>query len=409
VFFFVILFIAVSTVTCTAADSIFSDGFESGDTTNWNATVPRLGVNYIMAAATALSVTAGAALDGAYGLELTPGTGTLSNGYVTDQTPASETGYRARFLIDVNTILYTSGESLTVLQGVDSGGLVVFALRLVGSGTAGQVELQGRTYDDSSATHESQPFALPAGSIPLGIEWYAASSSTSSDGQFLIFINDAVVETIPNLDNDSRSVSEVRLGLIPVTVSSATGSYYVDLFESWRVTAATSTTTTAGSTTTAPPSTFTIAGTITGEVSDNVSVELAGAASQMGNTNGNGYYEFTNLIAGVQYIIIPQFEGYVFDPPEHVIDSLNGDELDRNFMSSVAPLCPTEVIYGEDSEEVELLRALRDEVLSKTPEGREIIKQYYNFSPLLVEAMKADEGFENEVENVIDEVLMIIR
>jgi hypothetical protein len=281
----------------------------------------------------------------------------------------------------------------------------VFALRLVGSGAAGQVELQGRTYDDSSTTHESQPFALAAGPIPLGIEWHAASSSNSSDGQFLIFINDAVAETLSDLENDGRSVSEVRLGLIPITVSSAAGSYYVDQFESWRVTAAGTTTTT----TTSPLSTFIIAGTITGEVSDNVSVELAGAASQMDNTNGNGYYEFTNLIAEVQYIIIPQFEGYVFDPPEHVIDSLNGDELDRNFMSSVAPLCPTEVLYGEDSEEVELLRALRDEVLSKTPEGREIIKQYYNFSPLLVEAMKADEGFENEVENVIDEVLMIIR
>ncbi len=158
-----------------------------------------------------------------------------------------------------------------------------------------------------------------------------------------------------------------------------------------------------------PLSTFTIAGTITGEVSDNVSMELTGAANQMDNTDGSGYYEFINLTAGGPYIIIPQLEGYVFDPPEHVIDSLTGDELDKNFISSVAPLCPTEVLYGEDSEEVELLRALRDEVLSKTPEGREIIQQYYNFSPLLIEAMKADEGFKNEVENVIDEVLMIIR
>ncbi len=129
----------------------------------------------------------------------------------------------------------------------------------------------------------------------------------------------------------------------------------------------------------------------------------------MGNTDDSGYYEFTNLIAGVQYIIIPQLEGYVFDPPEHVIDSLTVDELDKNFISSVAPLCPTEVIYGGGSEEVELLRALRDEVLSKTPEGREIIKQYYNFSPLLVAAMKGDEEFKNGVEDMIDDVLMMIR
>jgi hypothetical protein len=99
----------------------------------------------------------------------------------------------------------------------------------------------------------------------------------------------------------------------------------------------------------------------------------------------------------------------VFDPPEHVIASLTSDELNRDFISSVAPLCPTEVIYGEDSEEVELLRALRDEVLSKTPEGREITKQYYMWSPLLVEAMKADKEFINEVEDMIYEVLVMMR
>jgi hypothetical protein len=398
VFILVILFLAVSTVTCTAADSIFSDGFESGDISSWNYTT----------AATALSVSAGAALDETYGLAITPGTGTPPNEYVADQTPASETGYRARFLIDVNTIHYTPGESLTVLQGVDSGGSVVFALRLVGTGTAGQVELQGRTYDDLSATHESQPFALAAGPIPLGIEWHAASSSTSNDGQFLIFMNDAVAESLSDLDNDSRSVSEVRLGIIPITVSSAAGSYYVDQFESWRVNAATSTTTTAGSTTTSPPSTISIAGTITGEVSDNVSVELAGAASQMGNTDDSGYYEFTNLIAGVQYIIIPHLDGYVFDPPEHVIDSLTVDELDKNFISSVAPLCPTEVIYGGDSEEVDLLRALRDEVLSKTPEGREIIKLYYEWSPVIVQVMENDEEFKEEVKEMVNGALELI-
>jgi hypothetical protein len=174
----------------------------------------------------------------------------------------------------------------------------------------------------------------------------------------------------------------------------------------------TSTTTTAGSattTTTSPSSTFTIGGTITGTVSDNVSVELMGAASQMGNTDSSGYYEFTNLTAGGQYIIIPQLAGYVFDPPEHVIASLTSDELNRDFISSVAPLCPTEVIYGEDSEEVELLRALRDEVLSKTPEGREIIKQYYMWSPLLVEAVEEDIAFREEARDMIEEVLMMMR
>jgi hypothetical protein len=169
-----------------------------------------------------------------------------------------------------------------------------------------------------------------------------------------------------------------------------------------------STTTTIGSastTTTSPLSTFTLAGTITGEVSEGVTIILDGDLNQDTVTDTAGRYEFLNLSDGVSFIIRPELEGYVFDPPQYEISNLMNDQLTIDFMSSVAPLCPTEVIYGEDSEEVEHLRALRDEVLSKTPEGREIIKQYYNFSPLLVEAMRGDEEFKNEVEDMIDEVL----
>jgi hypothetical protein len=45
------------------------------------------------------------------------------------------------------------------------------------------------------------------------------------------------------------------------------------------------------------------------------------------------------------------------------------------------PLCAAEAIYGENSEQTELLREYRDNVLSKTSGGQEIIKIYYKFSP----------------------------
>jgi hypothetical protein len=186
----------------------------------------------------------------------------------------------------------------------------------------------------------------------------------------------------------------------------------------------TSTTTTAGSTTTIPaattttvtsatttvsPTSHTIAGVVMGEVSDGVTVILEGDLNQATVTDPGGHYEFLDLPDGGFFIIRPELEGYEFDPPQHEIPALMNDELTIDFMSTLAPLCPTEVLYGEDSEEVALLRALRDEVLRKTPEGREIITQYYSISPLLVEAMKGDEEFKNEVEDIIDEVLMIIR
>jgi hypothetical protein len=71
-------------------------------------------------------------------------------------------------------------------------------------------------------------------------------------------------------------------------------------------------------------------------------------------------------------------------------------------------LCPTEQIYGQDSEEVETLRHFRDNVLSKTPTGQEIIRLYYEWSPAIVEAMEEDEEFKEEIEEMIDGVLMLI-
>jgi len=70
--------------------------------------------------------------------------------------------------------------------------------------------------------------------------------------------------------------------------------------------------------------------------------------------------------------------------------------------------CPTELIYGEYSDETELLRYLRDNVLSTTPEGQELIKLYYEWSPLIVRAMEEDEQFREEVKEMIDGVLRVI-
>jgi len=76
-----------------------------------------------------------------------------------------------------------------------------------------------------------------------------------------------------------------------------------------------------------------------------------------------------------------------------------GEELD----------CPIEEIYGEDSEEVVLLRYLRDEVLSQTSEGQEIIRLYYQWSPMVVRAIEEDEEFKEEVKETIDGILPTLR
>ena len=71
-------------------------------------------------------------------------------------------------------------------------------------------------------------------------------------------------------------------------------------------------------------------------------------------------------------------------------------------------ICSAEELYGEHSDKIELLRYLRDNVLSKTPEGQEIIRLYYEWSPMIVKAMEEDEGFKEQVKEMIDGILRLI-
>ena len=76
--------------------------------------------------------------------------------------------------------------------------------------------------------------------------------------------------------------------------------------------------------------------------------------------------------------------------------------------STPATTCPSKEIYGEGSPEVILLRAVRDNLLSQTPEGQELIQLYYQWSPVILRAMEEDEAFKQELKDMIDELLPII-
>jgi hypothetical protein len=71
--------------------------------------------------------------------------------------------------------------------------------------------------------------------------------------------------------------------------------------------------------------------------------------------------------------------------------------------------CTAALIYGEHSEETELLRYIRDNVLNKSQEGRELIKLYYQWNPVIVRAMEDDDEFKEEVKEMIEGVLPLVR
>ena len=100
----------------------------------------------------------------------------------------------------------------------------------------------------------------------------------------------------------------------------------------------------------------------------------------------------------------------LFDYADNCPDVSNPNQEDENNngIGDACDLCPTSTLYGPSSEEAQLLRYFRDEVLSKTPEGRELIGLYYWWSPVIVNAMAADTAFKKEVKDTIDGLLPVI-
>ena len=72
------------------------------------------------------------------------------------------------------------------------------------------------------------------------------------------------------------------------------------------------------------------------------------------------------------------------------------------------PECFAETVYGKHSKEAELMRSFRDNVLSQTLEGKELMRLYYELSPVIVEVMEADEGFKEDMKGMIDGALGLI-
>lgn len=70
--------------------------------------------------------------------------------------------------------------------------------------------------------------------------------------------------------------------------------------------------------------------------------------------------------------------------------------------------CLAEEIYGEGSPHTELLRYFRDNILRKTPEGKELIRLYYKWCPVVIRTMEKDMAFKEEVQQLCDGILLLI-
>jgi len=71
-------------------------------------------------------------------------------------------------------------------------------------------------------------------------------------------------------------------------------------------------------------------------------------------------------------------------------------------------ICAIEEIYDQDSKEIQMLKFYRDNILSSTPEGQELIRLYYEWSPAIVKAMEEDTVVKEKMKEVVDGMLGLV-
>lgn len=200
---------------------IFANSFESGNLAAWSSSVTDGGD---------LSASANAAMVGAYGMQALINNNTAI--YVTDETPAAESRYQARFYFDPNSIRMQSGNSHYIFYGYSGTSTVV--LRIEFRYYKGSYQLRAGLVNDSTTWKTSNWFTIGDSPHSINLDWRAATIAGAGNGGLTFSIDGTVKANLTLVDNDTRRIDRVRLGAVSGIDNGTRGVYYFDDFESRR-------------------------------------------------------------------------------------------------------------------------------------------------------------------------------
>jgi len=209
-------------VSFTVKRGLFSDGFESGNTTLWSG-----GTAGAAGAVTVVGTTPAATpIAGQYSM-LTNGAAPAN---VADLTPAAETGYHARFAI--KPALSTSNAPIGIFTGLSGAlpGAPVFQVQLRRGGTASAVPQVRMTIWRAIGTATTAWVNLPAGSSSIQVDWTCSTTASVT-----LTVNGAV-STLTGQNTSPLRIDTVRLGLLqpPGASTVVSGTALFDSFRSSR-------------------------------------------------------------------------------------------------------------------------------------------------------------------------------
>jgi RHS repeat-associated protein len=208
------------TVSVPLTDLIFADNFESNDFSLWSHTTTDGGD---------LSVSSSAALSGSYGMQAV--INDLTEITATDYSPTNEGLYRARFQFDPNSIIIPSGNGFSIMETGTANGN---GYRLMLSEDSGGYKLQAQTMSDAGTWIAGSMVNIPDAPQVIEVEYKAASAAGADDGYLKLWLNDTLVDTIANVDNDTLLIDNVSLGATGSLDAGTSGTVYFDAFESRR-------------------------------------------------------------------------------------------------------------------------------------------------------------------------------
>jgi hypothetical protein len=215
-------FTPTASATSSTGDLIFADGFESGSLTAWTSSVTDRGD---------LSVSTSAALGGGQGLQALIDDN--NNVYVNDDSPNSETRYRAHFYFDPNSIPMGVGNAHLIFQGF-SGTTQVLQLELRFQATG--YELRALLANDAKGLISTNWIPLSDAPHAIELDWRASTAPGANNGGLTIWIDGVQQADLPGVDNDTCRVDQARLGPSSGIDSGTRGTYFFDSFESRRST-----------------------------------------------------------------------------------------------------------------------------------------------------------------------------
>jgi hypothetical protein len=205
------------------ADSIFTDGFESGNLSAWSASTTDTGD---------LSVSQVAALVGTSGLQAL--LDDVNAIYITDDTPNAENHYRTRFYFDPNSITMVSNDAHYLFYGYTGTSTLVLQVEFRFS--KGSYQVRAALRNDKSAWTNTNWFTISDTAHFIEMDWRAATSNGANNGGLTLWIDGIQRANLSGVDNDTRRIDRIQLGAVNGIDSGTRGTYYFDAFESRRQT-----------------------------------------------------------------------------------------------------------------------------------------------------------------------------